>query len=345
MKFIQILLAIIGAAAIVYFGLDAMAPTSTPTTAVAKTHTTPPARATTLAAATQAQDPAPAVPHAQATAQSPTPTTTQAAAPVAAASAGATKSAARPNGTVSAAQAQQIAQHIGLSAAQQTLRMAGATSTGVAPATAVAAKAAAPAGGGPPASAPATQTAARQPKSTPTSTRIPSPAPATTPAPATRATSSPRSTARRHAESHSSHTEHRTTPHRVATMPEPKQPYHPLPPAAAALRAWWAPSGTPKADGFRLVYAGEASFTNAIVLLFSKPVQTSAADHIRVIGDHGKTVTGTWSASDKNPRMLIFKTKPGPYTVVVPGAVKDTEGGTLGTGRSGPVYVHAANAG
>lgn len=103
---------------------------------------------------------------------------------------------------------------------------------------------------------------------------------------------------------------------------------------------WWTPPASVPAGQFTLTFAGEASFTKAIVLLFSNPVNVASATAIRVATAQGQPVNGHWVASANNPRMLVFDTGPGHYTVTVPTAVKNTHGATLDSTHSGPVVVH-----
>ncbi|HEU0196731.1 MAG TPA: hypothetical protein VFQ88_05895 [Nevskiaceae bacterium] len=129
-------------------------------------------------------------------------------------------------------------------------------------------------------------------------------------------------------------------------------PSRPLPPTPAARRSravahpvahpsrptvWWMPNAT---SGFALTFAGEAGYTQAIVLLFSQPVDAASVAAIKVATAHGAPVKGRWQTSPDNPAMLVFATASGHYQVTVPASVKDVQGATLGERRSGLVIVH-----
>jgi hypothetical protein len=113
-------------------------------------------------------------------------------------------------------------------------------------------------------------------------------------------------------------------------------------PATDAISAWWPVVDKPTPDHLNLVYAGEAAFEKAVVLLFDSDMgnPTLAASHIRVLDDRGQPAPGTWELSPSNPRMMIFKTKPGRYTVVLSADLANAQGKTLGSELHGPVYVH-----
>jgi hypothetical protein len=110
-------------------------------------------------------------------------------------------------------------------------------------------------------------------------------------------------------------------------------------PDADAITAWWPKTDQQSSTHLNLVYAGEAAFDDAAVVMFSSPVDPSAGGHIQVLDSHGRAVKGSWERGG-NPRMLLFKTKPGRYTLVLSSDLADTSGKTLGTGLHGPVYVH-----
>ena len=107
-----------------------------------------------------------------------------------------------------------------------------------------------------------------------------------------------------------------------------------------AISVWWPAVGQQKDSQLNLLYAGEAAFDKAAVLLFSDNIGDAAASHIQILDDHGKPAAGHWRVSPQNSRMLIFKTRPGRYTLVLAPDLAGQSGKTLGTGLHGPVYVH-----
>ncbi|MDI3259655.1 MAG: hypothetical protein QJR02_08165 [Sinobacteraceae bacterium] len=113
-------------------------------------------------------------------------------------------------------------------------------------------------------------------------------------------------------------------------------------PATDAISAWWPVVDKRSPDRLNLVYAGEAAFEKAVVLLFDQDIgnPTLAGSHIQVLDDRGQPVSGTWESSPSNPRMLIFKTRPGRYTLILSASLADAQGKTLGSELHGPVYVH-----
>ncbi|WP_029921435.1 hypothetical protein [Nevskia soli] len=106
-----------------------------------------------------------------------------------------------------------------------------------------------------------------------------------------------------------------------------------------AAASWWPAVGRDSAK-LSLVYAGEAAFDKAIVLLFSRTVSPGAGGQIRMLDGSGKVVTGNWSVSPKNPQMLICKVPPGRYLVSIAAELSDSAGEKLGNSLQGPVYVH-----
>ncbi|TAM09016.1 MAG: hypothetical protein EPN72_13710 [Nevskiaceae bacterium] len=133
-------------------------------------------------------------------------------------------------------------------------------------------------------------------------------------------------------------------PHRTAKAAPAPAVHHqrvtPSPlikPAAPAI--WWA-QGTTSQQGFTLSFAGEASFTKAIVLLFSQPVDAASAATIRVVGKNGTPVSGSWTVSSKNPSLLVFEAPAGTYVLTVPTTVKSTQGTALGRTFGGPLTLH-----
>jgi hypothetical protein len=111
--------------------------------------------------------------------------------------------------------------------------------------------------------------------------------------------------------------------------------------ASDAITAWWPATDKQQADRLNLVYAGEAAFEKAVVLMFDSPVDAAAASsNLELYDASGNAVSGSWS-SGGNPRMVVFKdVKPGRYTVVLKPELADASGKTLSSGLHGPVYVN-----
>jgi hypothetical protein len=134
-------------------------------------------------------------------------------------------------------------------------------------------------------------------------------------------------------------------PEKAPARPRPraaaKKPAHAAAAAApatdAAALAWWSPK---VADALNLVYAGEASFSPAIVLLFDGDFEDPALANkvIRVTSDSGAPVPGQWVVAT-NKRMLLFKARPGRYQVKVGGELVDGAGRKIASAQGGPVTV------
>ncbi|WP_051749447.1 hypothetical protein [Nevskia soli] len=109
-----------------------------------------------------------------------------------------------------------------------------------------------------------------------------------------------------------------------------------------AITTWWPALDKQKDSQLNLVYAGEAASEKAAVLLFSDNIGnvSAAASHIQILDSSGKPAAGHWEVSPQNARMLLFKTKPGRYTLILAPELAGLSGKTLGTGLHGPVYVH-----
>ncbi|MGQ0701366.1 MAG: hypothetical protein ACT4PZ_24375 [Panacagrimonas sp.] len=122
------------------------------------------------------------------------------------------------------------------------------------------------------------------------------------------------------------------------TQPAPKpRPSKPKISPAEFKKVWWPP----KADGkLNLTYAGEASFTKAIVLLFDGEFDNadSANKHVKVTARDGAPVKGQWLVAT-NKKMLLFNAPPGVYKLKVGEKVTDKSGRTLPTSSSGLVLV------
>lgn len=125
----------------------------------------------------------------------------------------------------------------------------------------------------------------------------------------------------------------------AAPAPKPKaKPKAPKVAPPEAKLAWW-PAKT--AGKLNLTYAGEASFTKAIVLLFDGAFDTaqSANDNIKVTTKSGQAVAGQWLVAKGNPQMLLFNVDPGLYKVSVGSGLSDKGGRGLGAASSGMVFV------
>ena len=120
-----------------------------------------------------------------------------------------------------------------------------------------------------------------------------------------------------------------TAPKRAKPRPKPSPDQAPL--------AWWPAKVD---DALNLVYAGEASFTPAIVLLFDGTFEDPALANkvIRVTSDDGEPIPGQWVVAT-NKRMLLFKASPGRYRVKVGGELVDGTGRRIATAQGGPVEV------
>ncbi len=110
--------------------------------------------------------------------------------------------------------------------------------------------------------------------------------------------------------------------------------------SADAISNWWP--ATQNDSQLNLIYAGEAASVKAAALLFSDNIgnAATAGSHIQILDSSGKAASGHWEPSPQNARLLIFKTKPGRYTVILAPELAGLSGKTLGTGLHGPVYVH-----
>lgn len=106
-----------------------------------------------------------------------------------------------------------------------------------------------------------------------------------------------------------------------------------------AISAWWTSVDKQDPSHLNLVYVGEAAFEKAVVLLFSDNVDASTGSQIQLLTRDGTAASGHWEVGQQNQRMLVFRTKPGRYTVILAPGVSGS-GKTLGTALHGPVYVH-----
>ena len=128
-----------------------------------------------------------------------------------------------------------------------------------------------------------------------------------------------------------------------APKPAPKrvsrpQTSKPKAPPPEVKTAWW-PAKT--AGKLNITYAGDASFTKAIVLLFDGAFDSadSANQNVVVKTTKGKVVPGQWLVANANRQMLLFNANPGLYTVEVGGGLTDKGGRALAAAATGPVYI------
>lgn len=111
-------------------------------------------------------------------------------------------------------------------------------------------------------------------------------------------------------------------------------------PAAPAQTAWWASDEAPQ--NLSLVYAGSASYTRAVALLFNGIFQdtVSADAHLRVEDAQGKRLEGRWQISAGNSRMLVFPvSRAGTYVVKVGTGLADGAGRSPARALQGPVSI------
>ncbi len=119
----------------------------------------------------------------------------------------------------------------------------------------------------------------------------------------------------------------------------PSKPAAPKKAPAEAKVAWWPA----KSDGkLNVVYAGEANFTKAIVILLDGQFDNadSAEQNIKVKPKKGGSVNGKWMVAKGNPSMLLLNVDPGLYTVEVGSGLTDKGGRAIGAASSGAVFVH-----
>ena len=102
----------------------------------------------------------------------------------------------------------------------------------------------------------------------------------------------------------------------------------------------WVPAENPKK--LSLVYAGPASYKQAVVLMFNgaffKPESANA--NITVTDKAGKAVSGTWETGTNNLRMVVFPVSAaGTYKVSIAPGLTDNKGRKFGTKLGGPIVV------
>jgi hypothetical protein len=125
----------------------------------------------------------------------------------------------------------------------------------------------------------------------------------------------------------------------VAATPRPTARPVPARTPEARVTQWWGPESE---ASLSLIYAGSASYTRAIVLMFNGAFQDAGAaqQHLQVRDASGKAVSGSWQVGASNRRMLLFPVaQTGLYTVSVGGGLADQNGRTLGKAQQGPVRV------
>ena len=95
------------------------------------------------------------------------------------------------------------------------------------------------------------------------------------------------------------------------------------------------------AGKLNLTYAGSASFTKAIVLMFDGTFEnaTAANEHIKVTNKAGKPVEGQWLVAKGNPQMLLYSVPPGVYSVAVGEGLTDKGNRAIAAAASGAVFV------
>jgi hypothetical protein len=206
--------------------------------------------------------------------------------------------------------------------------------------TASAAPAAADPAAEPAAAAPAaTQTAAAEPAAAaapaPAEPAAPAAEPAAAPAEAAAPVEKPKKS------THVKSAPGTTTAHKGGGSPAPVTTAHKGDSSPTAVsKVWWP---TENAGKLSLVYAGQASFKKAIVLLFNgaffKPDSVNA--NLKVTDKNGKAVSGRWELGENNRRMVVFPVAAaGTYKVSVGAGLTDNKGRKLGARLGGPVQIH-----
>lgn len=111
-------------------------------------------------------------------------------------------------------------------------------------------------------------------------------------------------------------------------------------PKVPAQKVWWPAE---KADQLSLIYAGQASYKKAVVLMFNGAFfQTdTAAANVKVTNKAGKAVSGTWEVGANNRRMLVLPVdSAGVYKVSIGADLTDSKGRKLGSKIGGPVSIN-----
>lgn len=125
-----------------------------------------------------------------------------------------------------------------------------------------------------------------------------------------------------------------------APKPKPKAVAKKAPkvqPPEAQL-VWWPAA---KDGKLNLTYAGSASFTKAVALIFdgTHADGSKATAHIKVTTKDGRPVPGQWLVANGNSRMLLYSVPPGIYRVSVDAGMSDQDDRTVASASSGLVYV------
>lgn len=120
--------------------------------------------------------------------------------------------------------------------------------------------------------------------------------------------------------------------------PKPKAQKVPKVQPAETKLVWW-PAKT--AGKLNLTYAGNASFTKAIVLIFDGAFDdgSKANEHIKVTTKAGAAVEGQWLVAKGNPQMLLYSVPPGIYKVSVGSGLTDKGNRPVAAESSGLVFV------
>lgn len=119
--------------------------------------------------------------------------------------------------------------------------------------------------------------------------------------------------------------------------PPPRRPSAPIAVPKEAREAWWPATVSGKLN---LRHASQASFAEAIVLLFDGAFETpeSANQYIQVKDSKGAAVRGRWVVAT-NRQMLLFNAAPGIYSVEVGSGLVDKGGRSISGASSGLVAV------
>lgn len=123
----------------------------------------------------------------------------------------------------------------------------------------------------------------------------------------------------------------------IASTVKPPSRKVAVPAPIVPATAWWPA----KSDGrFNLTYAGDATFTRAIVLLFDGAFADpdTANRNIRVSSVAGEPVKGQWVVAT-NKQMLLFKAESGQYVVEIGEGLKDGNGRRIAAAAQGSVLV------
>jgi hypothetical protein len=220
--------------------------------------------------------------------------------------------------------------------------------TTVAPADTAVQPAADTASAAPAAADPAAEPAAAAPAATQTATAEPAaaaPAPVEPAAPAAEPAAAPAEAAapveKPKKSTHMKSAPGTTTAHKAGGSPAPVTTAHKGDSSPTAVsKVWWP---TENAGKLSLVYAGQASFKKAIVLLFNgaffKPDSVNA--NLKVTDKNGKAISGRWELGENNRRMVVFPVAAaGTYKVSVGAGLTDNKGRKLGARLGGPVQIH-----